>query len=139
MGSEYNDIWSLALLSQLLRELFPSATFSDTVSEKDFWRIPRCESSGFKRAIMLAKVKVMTMKQSKLGAARLTQGLRTLSALDEGEVGGSFESMKCNLKSIHGVVRIKSYSKQSHTETFRNVLIEACGSAVIIRECVESA
>ena len=81
-STKRSELWSLASLSYFLRELFPDAAVSDTVSEKEFWRVPSQESFGFRRAIALAKVKVMTIKQAKLGADRLKAGLDAVKGIN---------------------------------------------------------
>jgi len=134
LTSSHLDSWSPRSISVLLRKLSPSAVVSETVSEKEIWRVPPRTSSGFARAFLLAKVKVMSERQSQKAVEMLSDALLKIKKFKENDKSQSsvFDSLVKNLKSVHGIILLKPTGTKN--PIFCHV--EACSGSIILREVI---
>jgi len=125
--------WSISRLSELLRKLFPDAAVTNTMSDKVHWRIPRCQNSGLRRALLLAKVKVMTARQDAMGSERLFNAIKKL----QGILGHTFDSMCSNLRTVHGVIALQLNGNSPGTMISKYVSVEASVGSIVIKEVIK--
>lgn len=99
------SIWDLTNLLQTLQLLFPSAIVN-SMNMDDSWSIPENKEGlvGWKRAIVLAKTKVMTSRQYEEGKAIFSKKLNSFVNENKKEL----KSIQSGIISLHGIIRLRS-------------------------------
>ena len=156
----YLPVWNITAVLLLLSELFPEASLSDTVSNNVYWKIPTAESTAYRRILQLAKVKVMTLRKSKIAIDRFKFILKKIKNMTFKNSNKEyiFPFLVKNIKSVHGVVCLSNANNESiqklqlnstpltntvansnklpHAKSHENlnIIIEACKGSILIRE-----
>eukprot|EP00607_Mallomonas_marina_P010407 CAMPEP_0182422386 /NCGR_PEP_ID=MMETSP1167-20130531/8058_1 /TAXON_ID=2988 /ORGANISM="Mallomonas Sp, Strain CCMP3275" /LENGTH=467 /DNA_ID=CAMNT_0024600403 /DNA_START=46 /DNA_END=1449 /DNA_ORIENTATION=+ len=114
--------WDARLLQTCLRRLFPQAVMGTSIVSEG-WEVPPNTNGlvGIRRAIFLAKVKVLTQRQRSEGLKRLELNLNSIPS--------EKWKMLCNdMLSVHGTFSIRNTSQKNST-----AILEACTKHVMIK------
>jgi hypothetical protein len=140
------SIWDLSNILQTLQLLFPSAIVN-SMNMDDSWSIPDNKEGliGLKRAIVLAKTKVMTSRQYEEGKAIFSKKLNLFVNENKKEL----KSIKSGIISLHGIIRLRSGkflsikandNNNNNNSTYKSKSIKSCWAyieaskgAVIVR------
>ena len=160
-SDQYLPVWNITAVLLLLSELFPEASISDTVSNNLYWKIPTAESTAYRRILQLAKVKVMTLRKSKIAIDKFKFILKKIKSMTfkNSKKESIFPFLVKNIKSVHGVVCLSNANNESiqklqlnstpltntgansnnklpHVKSYENlnIIIEACKGSILIRE-----
>lgn len=120
--------WSTANLLRILQYLFPQAQVSSAVTET--WQPPpnTNQTSGIRRAIELATIKVMAARQRQFERTTFNKLLN--EAVEVGRAGkrGAVALSGC-IRSAHGIVTVADLCNSGSGMA----VVEACAGSIVIR------
>ena len=113
-------MWEPELLHQLSRTLFPRAIIGSTVVTNNTCSVPIVYKGlyGFKRAILMAKIKIFSQKRKLLVAKILEKKLNNLTSQQ-------LLGLRRSILSIHGIIPI-AYKTENIYIFFDNIYSNYC-------------